>query len=33
MTKEGTPIPLVFGEVLVKNFQVLSVEITSSYSA
>lgn len=32
-TKEGTPIPLVFGEVLVKNFQVLSVEITSSYSA
>lgn len=31
-TKEGTPIPLVFGDVLVKNFQVLSVEITSSYS-
>lgn len=30
-TKEGTPIPLVFGEVLVKNFQVLSVEITSDY--
>ena len=32
-TKEGTPIPLVFGSVLVKNFQVLSVEIISSYSA
>lgn len=30
-TKEGTPIPLVFGEVLVKNFQVLSVEITSDF--
>lgn len=30
-TKEGTPIPLVFGDVLVKNFQVLSVEITSEY--
>lgn len=30
-TKEGTPIPLVFGEVLVKNFQVLSIEITSDY--
>lgn len=28
-TKEGTAIPLVFGEVLVKNFQVLSLEITS----
>lgn len=27
--KEGTPIPLVFGEVLVKNFQVLSNEISS----
>lgn len=32
-TKEGTPIPLVFGDVLVKNFQVLSVEITSEYTA
>jgi len=31
-TKEGTPIPLVFGNVLVKNFQVISVEITSNYS-
>lgn len=30
-TKEGTPIPLVFGDVLVKNFQVLSVEITSEF--
>ena len=28
-TKEGTPIPLVFGDVLVKNFQVLSQEISS----
>jgi predicted phage tail protein len=28
--KEGTPIPLVFGSVLVKNFQILSVEVTSS---
>jgi predicted phage tail protein len=32
-TKEGTPIPLVFGEVLVKNFQVLSVEIDSNFTA
>lgn len=32
-TKEGTPIPLVFGDVLVKNFQVLSLEITSEYSS
>lgn len=32
-TKEGTPIPLVFGEVLVKNFQVLSVEIDSAFTA
>ena len=32
-TKEGTPIPLVFGRVLVKNLQILSVEITSSYTA
>ncbi|MFM6156338.1 MAG: hypothetical protein ACKPE3_25655, partial [Sphaerospermopsis kisseleviana] len=32
-TKEGTPIPLVFGEVLVKNFQVLSVEITSDFTS
>lgn len=32
-TKEGTPIPLVFGEVLVKNFQVLSVEIDSHFTA
>jgi predicted phage tail protein len=28
-TKEGTPIPLVFGEVLVKSFQVISVEVSS----
>lgn len=28
-TKEGTPIPLIFGDVLVKNFQVLSQEISS----
>jgi predicted phage tail protein len=32
-TKEGTPIPLVFGKVLVKNFQVLSVEIDSNFTA
>ncbi|MFM6006046.1 MAG: hypothetical protein ACKPB7_22765 [Sphaerospermopsis kisseleviana] len=32
-TKEGTPIPLVFGEVLVKNLQVLSVEITSDFTS
>jgi predicted phage tail protein len=32
-TKEGTPIPLVFGKVLVKNFQVLSVEIDSNLTA
>ena len=31
-TKEGTPIPLVFGEVLVKNFQVISLEITSEFA-
>jgi predicted phage tail protein len=31
-TKEGTPIPLVFGKVLVKNFQVLSVEIDSNFT-
>lgn len=30
-TKEGTPIPLVFGEVLVKSFQVISLEITSAF--
>ena len=28
-TKEGTPIPLIFGEVLVKSFQVISVEVSS----
>lgn len=28
-TKEGTPIPLVFGEVLVKSFQVISLEVSS----
>jgi len=33
VTKEGTPIPLVFGEVLVKNFQVISLEITSEFAA
>lgn len=32
-TKEGTPISLVFGEVLVKSFQVLSVEIDSNFTA
>lgn len=32
-TKEGTPIPLVFGNVLVKSLQVLSVEIDSNYTA
>jgi predicted phage tail protein len=32
-TKEGTPIPLAFGKVLVKNFQVLSVEIDSNFTA
>lgn len=32
-TKEGTPIPLAFGKVLVKNFQVLSVEIASNFTA
>lgn len=32
-TKEGTPIPLVFGDVLVKSLQVLSVEIDSNYTA
>ena len=31
-TKEGTPIPLAFGKVLVKNFQVLSVEIDSNFT-
>lgn len=31
-TKEGTPIPLVFGEVLVKSFQVISLEITSEFA-
>jgi predicted phage tail protein len=31
VTQEGTPIPLVFGEVLVKSFQVISLDVRSEY--
>lgn len=29
VTEEGTPVPLVFGEVLVKTFQVISLDVRS----
>lgn len=31
ITKEGTPIPMVFGETMVKSQQVLSLNITTKY--
>jgi predicted phage tail protein len=31
VTAEGTPVPLVFGETLVKSLQVISLDITSEY--
>lgn len=30
-TTEGTPIPMIFGETMVKNTQVLSLNITTEY--
>jgi predicted phage tail protein len=33
VTQEGTPVPLVFGEVLVKTSQVLSLKVTSEYKS
>ncbi len=31
VTEEGTPVPLVFGETLVKSFQVISLDVRSEY--
>ena len=31
VTAEGTPVPLVFGETLVKSLQVISLDVSSEY--
>lgn len=31
VTEDGTPVPLVFGEALIKSFQVISLDVRSEY--